>query len=97
MRQKRGGNCKIGRVTLVLINTDAVAHFTASPISSTPTKSKCWTKSQLSDRLAASKKKRRQLEMHADSARKKLAVASPQCKSLATLAQEQRKAIFVTE
>ncbi len=34
--------------------------------------------------------------MHADSARKKLAVASAQCKSLATLAQERRKAIFVT-
>ncbi len=35
--------------------------------------------------------------MHADSACKKLAVASAQCKSLATLAQEQRKAIFVTK
>ncbi len=35
--------------------------------------------------------------MHANSALKKLAVASAQCKSLATLAQEQRKAIFVTK
>jgi hypothetical protein len=35
--------------------------------------------------------------MHANSAHKKLAVASAQCKSLATLAQERRKAIFVTE
>jgi hypothetical protein len=35
--------------------------------------------------------------MHADSARKKLAVVSAQCKSLATLAQERRKAIFVTK
>ncbi len=89
--KKRGGNCKIGCVTLVLNNTDAVAHSTATPISSTPTKSKCWTKSQLSNRLAASKK------MHAGSARKKLAVASAQCKSLATFAQERRKAIFVTK
>ncbi len=95
--KKRGGNCKIGCVTLVLNNTDAVAHSTATPISSTPTKSKRWTKSQLSNRLAASKKKRRQLEMHADSACKKLAVASAQCKSPATLAQERRKTILVTK
>ncbi len=47
--KKRGSNCKIGRVTLVLNNTDAVAHSTATPISSTPTKSKRWTKSQLSN------------------------------------------------
>jgi hypothetical protein len=96
--KSRSGNKKVPRDTTVpQEGTNKIIPSATTPTCNSSAHAKYLTKAQLPKQYIESEKKRKQSEKEAATALKKSVVVSAQCKSLAAIAQEQRKVIAATE